>query len=55
MAGTGTPSTRPLPMRCRMSSWIREMGVLSLIQRQARPRAIVSMARVAMNGTTGPR
>ena len=53
MAGTGTPSTRPLPTRCRMSSSLREMGVLSLIH-SARPRAMVSMARVAMNGTTLP-
>jgi hypothetical protein len=53
IAGTGTPSTRPLPTFCRMSSSIRVMGVLSLIHR-ARPRAMVSMARVAMNGTTLP-
>src|SRR5215218_1308276 len=52
-AGTGTPSTRPAPTRGRMASCLREMGVLSLIQ-SARPRAMVSMARVAMKGTTRP-
>src|SRR5829696_1109481 len=52
-AGTGMPSTRPLPNHCRMSSSIRLMGVRSAIHK-AKPRAMVSMARVAMNGTTLP-
>ena len=47
------PSTRPLPKLCRMSSSIRLMGVFSDIH-NAKPRAMISMARVAMNGTTLP-
>ena len=53
MAGTGNDEHSPAAEPCRMSSSIRLMGVFSAIH-NAKPRAMVSMARVAMNGTTFP-
>ena len=43
----------PVPNQRTDSRSNTEIGVLSLIQ-SASPRAMVNMARVAMNGTTRP-
>ena len=53
MAADGIPMTSPLPNQRTTSRSKSEIGVLSLIH-SARPRAIVNMASVAMNGTTLP-
>ena len=54
IAADGMPITSPLPNQRTPSRLNSETGVLSLNHR-ARPRAIVNIASVAMNGTTRPK